>query len=243
VTGEPKGQTEKWIEDKQAQYAYAYFDKSGGMIPLLGKASYPQAILVNPLGEIVWQGHPVGLSEAVIEEHLTGALPMPLFEFPKGASKVASALVKDQLGKALDAAKTYSEREGEQAAEILAAVEGHVDLRVGAITAAFEAGDFLQVTARGEPLVDALDDEDPRAIELAALLERVEDDEAAQGVIDAQEKLLELMEGLDRLKKKDQANSLIEKLQELAAEHPDTFVVGAAEAAIKRVRVLKAQLR
>ncbi len=242
VTGESKSETENWVEDKDAQYAYAYF-KGREIMSVMGAGGYPHAVLVDPLGEIVWDGHPAGLTAAVIEEHLTGALPVPLFDFPKGASKVASALGKDQLGKALDAAKAYAAKDGEQSAEILAAVEGHVDLRVGTITTANARGNYLKVVTQGEELLDALDDEDPRAVELAGILETVKDDDAAQDVIDAQKKLEKLLGGLGKLKKKDQANSLIEKIEDLVEDHPDTYVVTAGEVAIKRVRVLKAKLR
>jgi hypothetical protein len=75
VTGETKSSTEPWIESKGVQYAYAY-DKGRQLGNRLGVGGIPHAYLINPLGCIVWEGHPGALDDGIIRKHLAGTLSL-----------------------------------------------------------------------------------------------------------------------------------------------------------------------
>ena len=91
VTGEGKGDTEKWVESKGAEYPYGY-DKGGKIRSYFGVTGIPHAVLIDPTGTIVWRGNPGGLSNATIEASLGGALAEPLWKWPDAAKKVRQAL-------------------------------------------------------------------------------------------------------------------------------------------------------
>ena len=242
MTGESKSQTEDWIEAKGAQYAYAYY--SGRTLPDFANVSgIPAAILVDPSGKVVWQGHPARLNGRIIEEHLEGALPWPLFDFPSEAKKVAKALEKDDLEDALEEARELAaEGELDVAPRLLEVVEKQIALRVASIDRAYERGDFLTVVERGEELERALGDL-PEAERLAALLEKVDDDDFAQDVIALQEQIERIREDVPDMSKKRQAEDAIEDLEKLRDELPDSYAATQAEELIDKLRKLRVKLR
>ena len=242
MTDESKSQTEEWIEKFKARYAYAYY--SGRTLPqFAGVRGIPSAILLDPSGTVVWQGHPGTLTGDTIEQHLEGALPWALYDFPPEASKVAKALKDDDLGDALEEAlELAAEGEFDRADEVVAAVEGQIKSRVGQVTEAYERGDFLKVEREGERLARSLKGL-PQAEEIEALVEKVDDDDFAQDVIKVQEKLERIREDLDDLSKKRQADSLIDDLEKLRDEIPGSYAATQADELITEVRKLRGKLR
>ena len=77
VTSETEKQTVSWIEKNGAEYAYGY-DKGGKLKSALGVRGIPNAVLVNPSGKIVWQGHPTSLTASTVESALDGAITTPV---------------------------------------------------------------------------------------------------------------------------------------------------------------------
>jgi tetratricopeptide (TPR) repeat protein len=69
------------------------------VIALGGASGYqtrgiPHAWLVSPTAEIVWEGHPSGLTQGIIEQHLKGVRPGPTVELPselRGAKRYFDA--------------------------------------------------------------------------------------------------------------------------------------------------------
>ena len=82
VTSEGAGSTEPWIDEKGARYAYAY-DKGGQLSRWFGVSGIPHAALVDPMGEVVWTGHPGKLDSKLVEQSLAGALAKPVWAWPK----------------------------------------------------------------------------------------------------------------------------------------------------------------
>lgn len=224
MTSEGKGLTEKWIEKHGAHYPYAY-DKGGALQRWFGVRGIPHAILVDPLGRVVWRGHPAGLTEADIRPHLAAAAKTPLYAWPEEARKAAKYLGKRDFAKALEEAR------GLEDPQWAALVQAQIDLRLAAVKALHGEGDWLGVETQGELFADELEGT-PAGAELESMLKALEDDDAAQAVLKAQEKVVKLTSG--KIKPK-QVPKLIEELRELAAEHPGTIVARDVDRAIARL--------
>ncbi|MEO0650484.1 MAG: TlpA disulfide reductase family protein, partial [Planctomycetota bacterium] len=186
VTDESKGQTEKWIEKYKADFAYAYY--SGNTLKNFAQVrGIPAAMLVDASGTVVWRGHPAQLTSDIVEEHLDGALPWPLYDFPSEAKKVAKAISDNKLGAALmEARELAAEGAFDQADAVVSAVETLVESQVKQVNAAFELGDFLTVERDGSALARSLRGL-AEADEVSALVGKVDGDAFAQKVIKVQE--------------------------------------------------------
>lgn len=227
MTGEGKGDTEKWIESKGAKYPYAY-DKGGKIQNFFGISGIPHAVLIDATGTVVWSGHPGSLTKDMIEKSLAGALTEPLWAWPDSARKVRQAVQKRQFSKAIDEAKAL----GADGEKIAAALESLVSGRLAALKAAADAGDWFAVEERGKSLekefagLSAVD-------EVKALLARLKDDRQAQAVLGAQKEVRKLTAG--RIKKGD-IPRIEKRLGEIAAQFPGS---GAARDAQRAIADLK----
>ena len=150
MTSEPEGLTEKWIDQHDVQYAYAY-DKSGKLQQQLGVAGIPHAFLLNPAGEIVWRGHPASLQTRMIEPHLAGALKLPIGAWPDELSSVKKSLLRSQYGKAMEATIKLIEKD-QSIAKYRDVIQSMVDRKVTALNASMEKGDFLGAQETGKAL-------------------------------------------------------------------------------------------
>ena len=100
MTHEPKGPTEGFIQDTGARFGYAY-ETSLKLMRALGAGGFPSAYLVDPMGTVVWGGHPAELDAATIQRHLDGALRVPMWEWPKSVSRAKKYVQKGEFAKAL----------------------------------------------------------------------------------------------------------------------------------------------
>lgn len=231
--------TVAWVEQHEAEYAYAYFDGSA-LSRSVGQQAWPHAAVIGPDGTLIYSGHPSGLTEALIEEHLEGAITKPIFEWDDAVSKVADALRAKELGKALKEAQKLVEKGVTDADVALATAQMMVDAAVRSVVNTFEAGNFLDAHTNAERYVDQLKGLEA-AEKLQAIIETCETDETAKTVIGAQRKLRSLL--TKRLRKKRDADSLIEKLRAMAEEHEGTYVVVEAENAIRELEAVRETLR
>jgi thiol-disulfide isomerase/thioredoxin len=102
VTEEPAAKVKPFVEEQGMKY----------LIALGGAAEYktngiPAAWLVSPKGTIVWQGHPMDLKEATIEEHLKDVRLAPVPALPKELKAVEKDLAAGDFGGALKALETH----------------------------------------------------------------------------------------------------------------------------------------
>ncbi len=74
VTKEPRETVLRFQREIPMNYAVA-LDPQGTLGQRLGVRSIPAAFLVSRLGEIVWSGHPMELTEARVEEFLAQKVP------------------------------------------------------------------------------------------------------------------------------------------------------------------------
>jgi hypothetical protein len=227
VTDEGQEPTVKWVAAKGAKYPYGY-DKGGKMKRFFGVGGIPDAILIDPNGVVVWRGHPAGLKKSTIEEHLKGALEKPISSWPAAAKKARQAFQKGEIAKALEEARAL----GEAGAPVVAALEGLVEGKLELLKSAGAQGDWLAVLEHGERFAKQLSGL-PQADEVKAALARLEDDKAAQVVLDAQQDVRKLMSG--KIKKRDKER-IEKKLKEILAEHRDTAAARDAERALVELR-------
>ncbi len=74
LTDEPEAPTAKYITDTGFK-ATVVFEPGLKSMKDYGFTGFPSSALVNSKGDVVWTGHPAGLTEAIIEENLKGARP------------------------------------------------------------------------------------------------------------------------------------------------------------------------
>jgi len=225
VTSESKAETEPWVKEKGAKYAYAY-DKGGKFQNAMGVNGIPHALLVNSQGAIVWEGHPGSLNEEEIRKALTGALKRPLWDLPKTFAPVKTAFLKGDFATAIKAASAMPGDDAKQLAETIKSVVA------GTLASADKKksdGDFLgaqkdyQRLAKG---VKGLPEEQAVAEGIAFL---TKDADAVKG-IKLQKELEKILE-LPAKSKGDKAKRR-EALETFATKNPGTFAAAVAKKAV-----------
>jgi cell fate (sporulation/competence/biofilm development) regulator YlbF (YheA/YmcA/DUF963 family) len=230
VTDEGKNLTEKWIEDKGVRYAYAY-DTSGKLYRETGgTGSLPHAALIDPAGIVRWKGHPGSISESEIEKALVGALPIPMWEWPKEASRVRKALQKEEYAKALEEAAKVED--GQSYVDVVKAV---ITGRLERLAAAYEMGDFLTAQESAKVLGKAFKGL-PELEKVEEIRASVAGDDKAQAVIKAQEEIADLRAEADELRKKKDAEKLLDELREIQKEMSGTYAAEQASQLANDIR-------
>jgi thiol-disulfide isomerase/thioredoxin len=100
VTSENAKKTVPWIEKHGAKYAYGY-DPSRHLSGLFQNKTIPFAALIDPLGKVVWTGHPARLADQDVERALEGALTRPVWQWPEEARPLAGMLQQGEYAAAL----------------------------------------------------------------------------------------------------------------------------------------------
>ena len=203
-----------------------------------GLGGFPSALLVDPSGLVVWKGHPGNLKGSDIEERLGAALKTPLFDWPDEAKSARKAFAKGQMKKALEAARDVEAGDLDIAAEIQAVITG----KIAALRAASERGDYLGVLDLGDRLKKELSGL-PEGDEAKGLIDAVKDQDDFKAVVKAQKKIAKLREEVGELRKKDDADDILEDLREIMEDHPGTYAYEEAKELSAEVSKMKADLR
>ena len=227
VTSEGASDTEKWITDKGAKYAYGY-DKSGKLSSYFGVSGIPHAVLFDASGKVVWDGHPASLDAATIDKALKGALLKLPWEWDAALQPAAQLLAKRQFAKAITEAKKV----GAAGDPLVAAIQGVVTSRVAAIQAAKTAGDFLAASEDGAELLKDLTGL-PEAADMTTLLKDLTADKTAQAVIAAQKQVRDML--AEKIKKRD-LPAVLKKLEKIKADNEGNAAARDAQAAIEKLR-------
>jgi len=233
VTGEGVKETEEWIAEKGAKYAYAY-DKGMKVMTAFGLGAYPSVVLIGADGVVLHAGSAGGATDKLIEKPLVGALPKPLHEWPASASSTKSAFLKRKYAEAISAAAKVPESDGGPA--LKAALEALVKSRVESVKAARQAGDYLTAIDGSRELVKQLAGL-PEQAEVKVVSDELAKDEAAQTVARAQKKVRD-MRG-QRLGKSKEREKALEDLQKVVKEHPGTKAAEEAQAFMAELRQRK----
>lgn len=222
MTDEGAKETEGFVSATKMSYGYA-FDKGGKLASWAGVSGIPAAILVDPSGKVVWQGHPSSLNEDAIQKALVGALEKPLWDWPASAKDVRAAVVKQAWSDALAKAAKLSEADGGPA--IQKALQGIVASKVAALKAAMKAGNFLAVSTSAGELAKGLDGL-PEKADVEKVLADLEANKDAKKVILAQKKVAEMR---DKKWKKRELEGAIADLKKLAKANAGNYAATEAE--------------
>ena len=233
VTDESASLTEPWVSAHKVAYAYAY-DKGGELASHFSVNSIPRAIVVDASGNVLYNGHPGALDESVLEAAVRGALPKPMWEWSGAAKGVKSALQKEDFKTALERAGELGEQDDGPA--ILAAIQGMVRAKIGALRAARERGDYLGALAAAGTLEKSFAGL-PEGEEAARIAAEIEADPRAAEIIKVQKKIVKIEEK-DPGKKRELL-AAIEDLKAYKNEYRDTYV---AEQAAQLIKVYTARL-
>ena len=227
MTSEGVSDTEKWIAEKGVKYAYGY-DKGGKWSNYCGVSGIPHAVLFNPSGKIVWDGHPANLSGADINKALVGALTKLPWEWEPALQPAAQLLAKRQFAQAI----ALAQKAGASGEGLVAAVQGVVKSRVEAINAMKTAGNYLGASEDGTALVKDLKGL-PEETDLATMLKDLAADKDAQKVIAAQKQVRDIVS--EKIKKKELVGAL-KKLEKIKTDNEGTAAAKDAQEAIDKLR-------
>ena len=227
MTSEGVSDTEKWIAEKGVKYAYGY-DKSGKWSAYCGVSGIPHAVLFNPSGKIVWDGHPGSLTGADIDKALAGALTKLPWEWEPALQPAAQLLAKRQFAQAI----ALAQKAGASGEGLVAAVQGVVKSRVEAINAMKTAGNFLGASEDGANLVKDLKGL-PEETELATMLKDLAADKDAQKVIAAQKQVRDIVS--EKIKKKELVG-VLKRLEKIKTDNEGNAAAKDAQEAIDKLR-------
>lgn len=102
VTDEPSTKVKPFIESKGIKYTIAI--KGADLYKTQG---IPHAWLVDPAGEVYWEGHPGNLKEETIEERLKLSYSPPTFTLPKELKAASKHLHAGDFGAGAKALESY----------------------------------------------------------------------------------------------------------------------------------------
>ncbi len=237
VTSEGESQTEPWVESKGARYAYAY-DRGGKLQKALGVSGIPNAVLVDPSGTILWQGHPSSLTNALVEEAIKGSITTPVYEWGGSAKGIKKAFLKGNFAKALKEADKLAEDE-ELGTEIGVMLRKMVADRVASYEADLERGDVLKAYDGAKALASGIKGL-PEEERISALLKAISKDKAHKAALKAQTKLIEIS-ALELRRKKD-CDESIKQLEKLMKGFEGTRTGDLIGEVLKSVQVKKGKM-
>lgn len=230
-----KEKTDKWCQETETAYAYGY-DVGGKLERKLGGVKLPSAVLVGPDGRILYNGHPTGLTHALIAEATKDAVATPLWE-NAAAKDVLVALRKNELGNAWAAARRMGDKD--DGVKIAGYLQGKVAAVVYTLYQQHKSGDFLACLEGANIAANSLVGT-PDVRQVHRLLEDLAQDDLAQNVIEGQLQLRELMVRHDKVRSKVDATGILEELEAIIVKFPDSIVAtqgnASADALAKRLK-------
>jgi len=175
----------------------------------------PHCWLVGPNGKIVFEGHPSGISEAVIEENLRGVRLKPSFDdLPEAFGKARMAFEKDDWAKGLKELEKLEKDEANAQAATAAKekVLGFGKESLASAVAKGEGGDYTSAMKALDKLAD-----DWKGCEIGDEAKKQRDgwkkDKTVKLELDAEELLLKAAE-LEKAGQKPAAAAVLKKVCE-----------------------------
>lgn len=228
VTTEAAPETERWIARHGARFAYGY-DPERVLTRRLGVRTLPTAVLVDPLGNVVWKGHPATLGDEALEAHLEFALTRPAHTW---SPELASARARFLAGELAAAIELAQEPESGEATVVLAELRRQVEARLEHARRAARRGDALALERAAERFGAQLAGL-PAAEELQALVEEARHTDRWSELLAAQRRIRRLLAAPNR--RAERLAKVRGELEALAARLPDTVVAQEVARALKEL--------
>jgi hypothetical protein len=236
VTSEGKSDTDKWITQHGAKYAYAYEKSTNPLFTWVKATGWPHAMLIDANGVLVWSGNAGGLNDEILAKATTGALSKPLWDWAPAAKDVKTALLKHSYKAALDgAAKLSATDEGPAIAK---AIDGLVSTRVATMKSDYEKGNFLGAEDAATALQKELEGL-PGKDDAVKLLADLKANKQAPPVLKAQRQIAKMRDS--DLHKAKEIDAAIEDLKKISKDLPNTYVATEASDYIAELQKQKAK--
>jgi hypothetical protein len=144
VTDEKLSVVENFVSKTRIDYLIAVGGGKG-----YKTSGIPRAWLVSPMGEIVWEGHPGGLKNAIIEEHLKQVRLVPEFNLSRQLRSAEGYLNRAKYGSGIKALERYlrspkDDDIAKEAKETLREVERYGREQLGAARDYAKEGDYSE---------------------------------------------------------------------------------------------------
>jgi hypothetical protein len=194
----------------------------------VGARGYPSAALIDENGSLIWMGSPGAIPDDKIREMLPAALDLPVWDWPKSASKARKSFTSGNLSKALAEATKL----GDEGAAVLAAVQGVIAGKVAGLDTMTESGDWLAVESNLKLLDKSLKGLPEHSLVKDALAS-LKKDKVAQEILAAQKKVQKMLSGKI---KKGQIPGIQKKLEKIMKDLPGTAASRDAEAGKRALR-------
>lgn len=194
VTGESLEDTLPWVEKHGLKHAYA-FDTGGALMNALRIAGLPTALLVDPLGRIVWRGHPNALRSEHIESALAQALPLPIWAWPAELAELKAALLEERFSAALTLGSKV-QLEG-FAGKLPKLIDARIENRIAGLEQLLAELDVRALEQR-LPLLEAGLEGHAGLTRLAAISQRLKEDPELGAAREAQMAVVQLAAEVDK---------------------------------------------
>jgi hypothetical protein len=228
------------VKSKGATYAYAY-DKGLKLFGQLGFGGFPSAVLVDAAGMVVWSGSSGNLQKGTIEEHLKGALPKPMWEWPDETKDLRKAILKGDLAKSVSISTDLASK-GEEFESVANAVKAMVAGKAAAVEGAHAKGDFLAAETLGKSLLRSLKGL-PEAERVDAVLDAMKADRNTRGVIKAQKALAKIKDERPKLNRAKKVDEAIGQVERIIRSVPGTYAEATGKELIAELEKAKETLR
>ncbi len=227
LSGQGKGTLEPFAAEKGMPYMIGYGNRSN-----YGVSGIPDAYLVGADGNVVWQGHPSGLSNQMLVAELEKVDRLPELEFSGSFDKILRDLDKQKISKALSGleklqAKSDDETDLEHAAALLQYLEEKAG-RIKAEADAYVAKDNYFVATE---LLEELSEYGDMALaeEADALLKAWKKDKEIKSLVAASK----LFEQAKQLERQDQRDAAVAAYVAAVKKAPDSQIAEAAKAKVE----------
>lgn len=237
VTGDDAETAKSWLARFDARYPHA-LDSDLKLQIELGFHPLPFAVLVDPLGVIVWEGNPAELGSEAIDAAMREQMTRPAYLWPEDAAPVRDAFRRGRF----DDARRLAESVGTISSELTSFVDRSIERRRHLMQTAYDRGDFLSADDLAGQLVSGLNGgvAKSRATEMR---DRIAKDERAVRIKAALTQVRQLWGGVAGLESRKDADELAAKLRSVANDHAGTIVESRVEAHVRTLTAFKALLQ
>ncbi len=219
-------------------------DPSGSVSRSYPGRGIPRSFLVGADGTVVWEGHPLNLTSAIVEEQLQKVWLFKLRDVVPALAEAKKAYEALAFGKAHKSAKAaldkkeVSEEVAADARYIVEEVEKTANDTLALVDKLVAQHQYAMAVAKLEEMAKRFEGMDFQKTALDKKQE-LEADKEIKRELDAAKYLKAIREKIAAAKRNKEKKSFIVTLQGFMARHKDTEAAKQAAAEIERLRALK----